>query len=449
MDLQQSSEIKTYRYPNGEIQRVQSVKLSGWDSLDFANPEPDIRTFRQICDLYENFIVFRYPFLFGTLIFFTLPEDMYMPFPFDTGKGITADRETAAAIGLSRYIRGSRFEPDERAKAFIRELEDRGLFRIIKGTRPFHAKIMCISSAIGLASCRKNEYPFVSSAGFFTMDMFDLGSPYDIIGRPIGLCVKNGNILNPPLFERDCLTVTDDGRVSVSKISLKDLSLEIGGKEYAHGKNAFFYERPGRRKAPAKGYSAAVIGDRVVAVLKDSKMIIPSAGFIVQTEDMIKPGETVRYKGLDNVLFGIQAGNCCVREGKACKEFTSYFSNIRNPFELPIPPSLYPLGYSKDRAPRMALGSDKDGLPVMIWAEGPGKFDDLSRSTEGLFSCGASLLEMADICADMGMINGVNLDGGGSAQILLNGKRSLLISDRHREDNSEYERALPLCLVAK
>ena len=56
---------------------------------------------------------------------------------------------------------------------------------------------------------------------------------------------------------------------------------------------------------------------------------------------------------------------------------------------------------------------------------------------------------MAEICADVGMVHAVNLDGGGSAQILLNNRRSLEISDRNREDHSEAERPVPLGLIIR
>ena len=43
----------------------------------------------------------------------------------------------------------------------------------------------------------------------------------------------------------------------------------------------------------------------------------------------------------------------------------------------------------------------------------------------------------------------MNLDGGGSAQILLNNRRSLEISDRNREDHSQAERPIPLGLIVR
>ena len=442
MEIQ--SEIKIYDFGNGDKLRVQSALLPGWTSLDHVKPLPNPGAFDQVCELYEKFILPKAPYLFGTLIFFSLPEDMDMPFPFDSGKGEVSGRLEAASIALQRCIKGGKFLPGEKEQAFIEKLRERGLFRIIKGIRPLHAKILPISPEMGLLSSIKDDHDMVCNSSFFTMDMFDIGSPYDYIGRPIGLCVKNGVCTYPPLFEREALLVRKDGKIKIEKPKLSDMSFVINGKEYTPGKNAELFERPKKRKAKRKGYSIAIAGNKVIAVCKDRKMIIPSAGFILKTNEYIAPGTEVVYKGFEDVLFGIQVGNSIIKDGVPTEGFISYFSNIRNPFKLPIPPSLYPLDFEKARAPRMAIGNNKDGDPVIVWAEGPGKFDDLSK--KGDWSCGASLSEMALICRDLGLINAVNLDGGGSAQMIIHGKRSLLISDRHKEDNSEYERSIPIGL---
>lgn len=56
---------------------------------------------------------------------------------------------------------------------------------------------------------------------------------------------------------------------------------------------------------------------------------------------------------------------------------------------------------------------------------------------------------MAEIAEDLGMINAIDLDGGGSAQILLKNKRALRISDRNKADNSDAERLVPLGLMVR
>ena len=112
---------------------------------------------------------------------------------------------------------------------------------------------------------------------------------------------------------------------------------------------------------------------------------------------------------------------------------------------VPFPPSLYPMDFEKARAARIALGCDKEGKPVVFWAEGAGKLGYVL----GEDSTGASLSEMADIAAELGLVQAVNLDGGGSAQILVENARSLRISDRNKEDNSDAERLVPVGLIVR
>ena len=82
---------------------------------------------------------------------------------------------------------------------------------------------------------------------------------------------------------------------------------------------------------------------------------------------------------------------------------------------------------------------------MILWAEGAAKLGH----KPGVDSRGATLPDMAEFCAKAGMVNAVNLDGGGSAQILLKNIRSLMISDRRAEDFAESERAVPLGLMVK
>ena len=135
----------------------------------------------------------------------------------------------------------------------------------------------------------------------------------------------------------------------------------------------------------------------------------------------------------------------CLKEGVPTEKFLSSFYNIRKLDPVPFPPSLYPMDFDRARAARIALGSNAEGKPMILWAEGAAKFGYVP----GQGSCGASLSEMSRLCAQMGMVNAVNLDGGGSAQILLHNRRSLEISDRNRVDHSEAERPVPLALMVR
>ncbi|MBR6236021.1 MAG: phosphodiester glycosidase family protein, partial [Spirochaetales bacterium] len=108
------------------------------------------------------------------------------------------------------------------------------------------------------------------------------------------------------------------------------------------------------------------------------------------------------------------------------------------------PPTLYPLDYERKRAPRLAICSDADGDPAIVWAEGPSKLG----YRFGEESCGASLLELGQYCHSIGMTNALNLDGGGSAEIFMGGKLLLHVSGRN-DDNTDAERPVPMGLMVR
>ena len=63
---------------------------------------------------------------------------------------------------------------------------------------------------------------------------------------------------------------------------------------------------------------------------------------------------------------------------------------------------------------------------MILWAEGSAKLGH----TPGVDSCGASLREMAQICADVGMVNAINLDGGGSSTFIVKKEEELTMLNR-------------------
>ena len=95
------SEIRTFTYPNGEMQRVHLVRPESWEQVDFLNlsyQEPAMDCFHRV---YRQFLVPACPWLFGQMVMFCLPEDVEMPFPYETkGYGHVANPLTAAAAAV-------------------------------------------------------------------------------------------------------------------------------------------------------------------------------------------------------------------------------------------------------------------------------------------------------------------------------------------------------------
>ena len=68
----------------------------------------------------------------------------------------------------------------------------------------------------GYLSKQEPKAQLKCNTSFFIMDPFDCATPYDQIGMPFGLCVKNGVVEHPPLFDREALLVKRDGSVSIT-----------------------------------------------------------------------------------------------------------------------------------------------------------------------------------------------------------------------------------------
>lgn len=444
-----NSEILTFSYPDGEIQRAQVVRPDKWEELEFLRPAPAEGAFDGFCRIYEEHLIPAAPYAFGNLIMFRLPEGLEAPFPFKTGSfGEVADPLTAAAIGLRRgaWVAGKKvLFRNEETRRFWKELEKQNSLRIVRGLLPI-TTVIPVGSEAGLLSESEPDAAMKVNANFFIMDPFDCATPYDHIGIPFGLLVKNGIVEQPPLFHREALVVRTDGSVRVEVPELKKLRVRIGENTFVHGENARFCSRPSAPAVFAKK-ALVVIGRRVVAVREGGLTHIPGAGFVIcpERECSVKPGDVVTYEGMEDVLFGIQVGNSILRDGIKTDRFLSRFYNIKRLEPVPFPPCLYPMDFRNARAARIAIGADKGGKPMILWAEGAAKLGH----KPGVDSRGATLPDMARICAEVGMVNAVNLDGGGSAQILLKNVRELMISDRRAEDFAESERAVPLGLIVR
>ena len=99
------SELLTFSYPDGEIQRVQAVRPERWSDLEFLRPEPSEGAFEGFYKIYKQFLVPAAPWAFGNIVMFRLPEGVDVPYGRQSGRfGAVADPLTAAAVGLRRGV---------------------------------------------------------------------------------------------------------------------------------------------------------------------------------------------------------------------------------------------------------------------------------------------------------------------------------------------------------
>lgn len=443
------SRIETVHHAHGELQRFQVIEGFDWESVDFVFPGFDKRAITEIARLYQTNIIPKNPSVVAALVFFHVSDDMLSPFPKTGPDGIIFSPDVAASIYLNHQVEelrirweGKLIVDDEACSAFLSSLEQAGLSAIVQGTGtvirfiPVHEKMGFLSAVQG-PSCIVNSH-------FFLMDPTDLDSPYCILGTPYGLALKEGKVMQAPLNHRPVLLVDQQGKTCITHIELTTLKVELDGKVYTHGENAVFHFRPEERQTPLhQGVDVVITENRVVAVKAGGLTRIPMAGFILSLGEPTEVKNTlVTYHGLERYRFGIQVGPSMMESSAMVDRLNCPFFDMKKD-PVPFPSTVYPLPFETARAARIALGSNGEGEPVLIWAEGAGKlvFDPKNDST------GCSLLEMAQFCKQEGFSDIVNLDGGGSAQILFDGTKHLKIADRYRETNKEAERPVPAGLA--
>ena len=120
----------------------------------------------------------------------------------------------------------------------------------------------------------------------------------------------------------------------------------------------------------------------------------------VQTRLLGLDGDPVRPTALTSIVNG---GPVLVRNGRV------HVTPQRDGFVRPTEPSFY-YGFSAKRNPRTIAGVDARGRTILATADG--------RSTGSL---GLSITETGDVARALGMVDGMNLDGGGSTTMVIDG----------------------------
>ncbi|HQB54301.1 MAG TPA: phosphodiester glycosidase family protein [Sphaerochaeta sp.] len=427
----------------GEIQRFQKVEGFMWEKLRPQAPPFDKRVIGEIARLYQVTIIPKNPAKFGWFVFFRLDEALPFSLPMTQGAITFLDRNLAFASYVNGLVSEGEIAAGDRLvvndpvlREYLDRLAAKGLLSIAKGTAD-SLRFMPISDELGFPSSVEGD--LVVNSHFFLMDPSDLDTPFCSLGSPYSLSVHRGVVELPPLNERPALFVDKAGDARIEFPHLSDLKIEVDGIPL---EGEIHTRRGGRSTPPSDNHEIVIVGRRVVALSKGGGTPVPMAGFVVGMKEAIAIREgNVAYKGYEEIVFAIQVGPSMMNEGAIVDSFDCDFHDPER-HDAAFPPTVYPLDFNTGRAARIALGTNNKGKPILLWAEGASKV----RYVPGVGSRGASLLELARFCEEEGYVDIVNLDGGGSAQILIDGKRHLQISDRYPSDE-EAERPIPRVLV--
>lgn len=230
-------------------------------------------------------------------------------------------------------------------------------------------------------------------------------------GVPLGTLMINKKVYTGPIFDRVAMGIFDNG-YGMARVQLKaHIKTNVGGFKVDNinqprmlSTNTLVYTPDWGRFSPTcpKYGKAIAVEDGKLVAESYSALEIPQNGYvIIAPEKVLNPVLKAKkfelemkinpdWEGVNHIISG---GPYLVRNGEIFVDMTAQ--------------RLSAIG---GRNPRTAIGYTKDNHLIMMTADG--------REGE---SIGLTLTELANLMKEFGCVNAMNLDGGGSTVMYVNG----------------------------
>jgi hypothetical protein len=246
------------------------------------------------------------------------------------------------------------------------------------------------------------------SGGYFLYSESDIEPPSKRFD-PVGLLLSNGIVQNPPVFRRSSLLIGSRGKIWLRPLGPQGLEILAGSKvlkvsdAWNRARGFFGPQQP----------SISVVANQITSV--GSGLKIPLNGFVLPLPETagLKAGDPVQYRlprmnETEHAVEGIAGGPMIVSEGRPVL-------NMREEDFWGITP---PVTFSQDETgdqnllARLAVGLDSENNLLFAAVDG--------RNFE--FALGMTLGEVANLMITCGCHTAINLDGGSSKRMLIDGE---------------------------
>ena len=230
-------------------------------------------------------------------------------------------------------------------------------------------------------------------------------------GVPLGTLMINEKMYTGPIYDRVAMGIFDDG-YDIARVQL-DASI-------ASGKNKVKVDNINQPRmlstyvlaytpewgktstsTPKYGLQVAVSDDRVVEI-STSPLVIPTDGYVI-----VGPASVLnKFKTGDKVKLVINT----IPEWKNVRHIISGGPYLVKNDEVFVDMTAQKLGAIGGKNPRSAIGYTADNDLILVAVDG----------REGS-SVGMTLMQLANFMKSIGCVNAMNLDGGGSTVMYVNG----------------------------
>lgn len=249
---------------------------------------------------------------------------------------------------------------------------------------------------------KKSNAVAALNAGFFKPES----------GVPLGTLMIDKKLITGPIYNRVALGIAPD-HYKMSRLGIeaslvsKNLQVKIDNINQPRISSAYtlaYTADWGAVSPPAPKYGKQIlIQNGVVKKVSDRSMQIPKDGYVIVAPykkiKQFKVGQKAAVEILTNPSWG--EINHIVSGGPYLVKNAEVFVDIREQKFNSI----------RGKHPRSAIGYTESGNLVLVAVDG--------RNNN---SVGMTLIELATLMKDLGCYNAMNLDGGGSTQMYINGK---------------------------
>ena len=245
-------------------------------------------------------------------------------------------------------------------------------------------------------------------------------------GKPLGALVIHNELVSYPLYERTAFFLDEKNQPYIDNLSISsnftlnnEVNFKITGINQQRNKNDIIMYTPiwGKKTGTKNNSLELTIVDQRVASISLGDAEIPENAYVLSIagpelevlSGLVKIGDRINTNislipyatSPQNIVQLVSGGPRLVKQGK------SYVAKHQEKFRADI---------SRGRAARTAIGITKNNQLLLVTVDG------LNRKNNSKQSIGASLEELADLMISIGAQEAMNLDGGSSTTMVIDGR---------------------------
>lgn len=255
------------------------------------------------------------------------------------------------------------------------------------------------------------------------------GTYFAYTGKPLGSLLIDKELVSTPIYDRTALMITDDRQTFIDNVLIECYFTTAGGVKYEitgvnQGRNAdstvLYTPVWGEKTGTGADGIELITSGSVVKEIKLGNSTIPQDGYVISLSgapaqfinDNVKVGDKL---DVHIKIIPYSANPASIRHmvsggPRLVKNGIVYVSKNEEKFKSDI---------AKGRAARTAVGVTKEGKLLLVTVDGLPR-DKGNRSDKS--SIGMTLEELAELMVNLGAVEAMNLDGGGSTTMWIDGK---------------------------